>query len=48
MENVERWVSSKDVSKHLGINKDALQRWIKNETIPAIELDGCGNLKLVK
>lgn len=34
MENVERWVSSKDVSKHLGINKDALQRWIKNETIP--------------
>lgn len=34
MENIERWVSSKDVAEHLGINKDTLQRWIKNETIP--------------
>jgi len=34
MGNIERWVSSKDVSEHLGINKDTLQRWIKNETIP--------------
>lgn len=34
MENNERWVSSKEVSEHLGVNKDTLHRWIKNKTIP--------------
>lgn len=32
--NIEHWVSSKDIVEHLGVNKDTLQRWIKNETIP--------------
>lgn len=32
--NIEPWVSSKEIAKHLGINKDTLQRWIKNKTIP--------------
>lgn len=31
---VERWVSSKEIAEHLGINKDTLQRWINNQTIP--------------
>lgn len=34
MDSTERWVSSKEVSEHLGINKDTLQRWIKNGTVP--------------
>jgi len=32
--SVERWVSSKDIAEHLGVNKDTLHRWIKNQTIP--------------
>jgi excisionase family DNA binding protein len=31
---IERWVSSKEVAKHLGVNKDTLQRWINNKSIP--------------
>lgn len=34
MENIERWVSSKEIAEHLGINKDTLQKWINNNTIP--------------
>lgn len=30
----ERWVSSKEISHYLGINKDTLHKWIKNEKIP--------------
>lgn len=30
----EKWVSSKEISEHLGVNKDTLQRWIKNQVIP--------------
>lgn len=31
---IERWVSSKEVAEHLGVNKDTLQRWINNKSIP--------------
>ena len=31
---IERWVSSKEAAEHLGVNKDTLQRWINNQTIP--------------
>ena len=31
---IERWVSSKETAEHLGVNKDTLQRWINNKTIP--------------
>lgn len=30
----ERWVSSREIAVHLGVNKDTLQRWINNKTIP--------------
>lgn len=30
----ERWVSSKEISQYLGINKDTLHKWIKLEKIP--------------
>ena len=30
----ERWVSSREIAEHLGVNKDTLQRWINNQTIP--------------
>lgn len=30
----ERWVSSKEAAEHLGVNKDTLQRWINNKSIP--------------
>ena len=31
---IERWVSSKEAAEHLGVNKDTLQRWINNKSIP--------------
>ena len=31
---IEKWISSKEVAEHLGINKDTLQRWINNKSIP--------------
>ena len=31
---IERWVSSKEAAEHLGVNKDTLQRWINNNSIP--------------
>ena len=31
---IERWISSKEVAEHLGVNKDTLQRWITNRSIP--------------
>lgn len=31
---IERWISSKEISQYLGINKDTLQRWISKRLIP--------------
>ncbi len=42
---VEYWVSSKEIAEHLGINKDT-HRWIKNKSIPLSSTqEGFGNLK---
>lgn len=37
MENLdyERWVSVNDISAHLGVNKDTVHKWIRNQSIPA-------------
>lgn len=34
MNNIEHWVSSKEIAEHLGINKDTLQKWINSGSIP--------------
>lgn len=31
----ERWVSVNDIAAHLGVNKDTIHKWIKNQSIPA-------------
>lgn len=31
---VERWVSTKKIALHLGVNKDTIHKWIRNESIP--------------
>ena len=31
---VERWQSLEEISKHLGVSKDTIRLWIKKETIP--------------
>lgn len=33
--NSERWVSVADVATHLGVTKDTIHKWIKNQSIPA-------------
>ena len=32
--DVERWLSLEEISKHLGVSKDTIRSWIKKETIP--------------
>lgn len=32
--DVERWLSLEEISKHLGVSKDTIRIWIKKETIP--------------
>lgn len=34
MNDVERWFSLEEISKHLGVSKDTIRIWIKKETIP--------------
>ena len=34
MNEVERWQSLEEISKHLGVSKDTIRIWIKKETIP--------------
>ena len=34
MNEVERWQSLYEISKHLGVSKDTIRIWIKKETIP--------------
>lgn len=34
IEEVERWLSVEEISKHLGISKDTIRLWIKKEAIP--------------
>lgn len=31
----ERWVSVNDIALHLGVNKDTVHKWIRNQSIPA-------------
>ena len=33
--NIEKWVSLEDVSRHLGVSKDTIYRWIKRRQLPA-------------
>lgn len=33
IEEVERWLSVEEISKHLGISKDTIRLWIKKEAI---------------
>ncbi len=30
----ERWLSLKEISKHIGCSKDTIRNWIKKEAIP--------------
>lgn len=34
LNDVERWLSLEEISKHLGVSKDTIRIWIKKETIP--------------
>ena len=31
---IDRWQSLDEISKHLGVSKDTIRIWIKKETIP--------------
>lgn len=31
---VERWLSLEEISKHVGCSKDTIRAWIKKDTIP--------------
>lgn len=43
---MERYISSKEASEYLGINKDTLQRWITNKAIPCHRVGRLWKFKL--
>ncbi len=34
LDELERWLSLDEISKHVGCSKDTIRTWIKKETIP--------------
>ena len=29
-----RWISTKEIAQHIGVNKDIMHKWIRNDSIP--------------
>ena len=34
LNDIERWLSLEEISKHVGCSKDTIRAWIKKDTIP--------------
>jgi len=43
---LERWVSVEEISKHLGVTKDTVYRWIENRRLPAHKIGRLWKFKL--
>ena len=47
MENiVERWVSMKDITAYLGINRDTALTWIEKHGMPAVKVGRLWKFKI--
>lgn len=42
----EPWVSTKDISKHLGVSVDTVRNWIKREIIPCHKIGKLWKFKI--
>jgi excisionase family DNA binding protein len=48
MQEQEPWVSVEEVTKHLGIAKDTVYRWIERKTLPAHRVGRLWKFKLTQ
>ncbi|MVP00966.1 helix-turn-helix domain-containing protein [Paenibacillus lutrae] len=47
MESInEKWSSLEEVADYLGVNKDTIRNWIKNQDIPACKIGKLWKFKL--
>ena len=44
----ERWVSVEEISKHLGVARDTVYRWIEQRGLPAHKIGRLWKFKLVE
>ena len=44
--DVEKWVSLEEISRHLGVSKDTIYRWIKSKQLPAHKIGRLWKFKI--
>jgi excisionase family DNA binding protein len=44
--NFEKWVSLEEISRHLGVSKDTIYRWIKSKQLPAHKIGRLWKFKI--
>ena len=44
--NVERWLSIKEIAEYLGVSRDTILNWISKKDFPAAKIDKCWRFKI--
>lgn len=44
--NIERWVSMRDITAYLGVNRDTILKWIANRGMPAVKVGRLWKFKI--
>lgn len=44
--NVERWVSIKEIAEYLGVSRDTILNWITKKGMPATKIGRCWKFKV--
>ena len=44
--NIERWVSIKEIAEYLGVSRDTILNWIAKKGMPAAKIGRCWRFKV--
>ena len=44
--NLERWVSIKEIAEYLGVSRDTILNWITKKDMPAAKIGRCWRFKV--
>lgn len=44
--NIERWVSIKEIAEYLGVSRDTILNWIAKKSMPAAKIGRCWRFKV--